>query len=288
MSDKVYKQRTKVLGIPVVGYKDKVWPEIEIKKYQMIENMLLAAMKGIDNCLFEEGDMSLNKQENGNFSVVIHPQGCTRSAVGILGGTYFCAPPSLEWNDLEIGKKYYLYLTKTPKTLVDPSSVRTFTSEFTRNTKAIVLMGVVDLQSDPPVLDRYPDDKLYTSDIAEHLVDSNNPHGDNVTQNELMVVKKLSLDSNSEVIIGDVVTPSASLIPQILDFKSGGGKGIVLVASSKVVFVQVCRLSGSQGELGEVSIGYYGKDEKVENEKSFIVYNTDNSGIPMRVIVFFG
>ena len=206
MSEKLYKQRTKVLGIPVTGYGDKIWPEVELKKYQLIENMLLAAMKGIESCLFEEGDMTLSRQEDGQFSVALHPQGVTRSAVGILGGTYFSAPPSVEWNNLRVGRVHYLYLAKTPKTFTDPSSVRTLTSEFTKDAKNMLLMGVADLRSDPPTLERYPDEKLYTSDLAEHLVDSDNPHGDTVLQNELVVVKKLSLEKDAELTIGGVVS----------------------------------------------------------------------------------
>jgi hypothetical protein len=288
MSEKIYKQRTKVLGIPVVGYHDKIWPEIELKKYQLIENMLLAAMKGIDNCLFEEGDMRLNRQEDGNFSVVLHPIGVTRSAVGILGGTYFKAPPSVEWNNLEVGKVHYLYLTKTQKTLVDPTSIRTFTSEYMKQVRGSILMGVVDLKSDTPVLERYPDEKLYTSDLAEHLLDNHNPHGDVVTQNELDVTKKLALETDTEIKIGDISVPASVLIPKTIDFITGGSKGVVLSTSSKVVFVQVCRLSGSPGNLGETSIGYFEKDEKVPNEKTFIVYNVGDSDIPMKAIVFYG
>lgn len=288
MSEKFYKQRTRVLGIPVPGYQDKIWPEVELKKYQLIENMLLAAMKGIENCLFEEGDMRLNKQEDGKFSVVLHPVGITRSAVGILGGVYFTAPPSVEWNDLEAGKIYYLYLTKTPKTLTDPTSVRTFTAEYSKDVKGTILMGIADLKSDPPTLERYPDDKLYTSDLAEHLLDVHNPHGDAITQNELTIANKLILESEAEVVIGDVTVPAATLMPKVVDFVSGGKGGTLISASANVIFVQTCRLSGSEGNLGEVSVGYYEKDEKVSNGRSFVVYNTGDSGISMRAIVFYG
>lgn len=288
MSDKTYKQRTKVLGIPVVGYGDRVWPEVELKKYQLLENMLLAAMKGIDNCLFEEGDMVLNKLEGGTFSVTLHPIGVTRSAVGILGGTYFSAPPSVEWNNLDVGKIYYLYLTKTAKTLVDPTSIRTFTSEYAKEVRGTILMGIVDLKNDPPSLERYPDDKLYTSDLAEHLLDAQNPHGDSISQDELTISKKLNLDVTAEVQIGEVSVPVAALVPKIIDFETCGVGGVTLSTSRRVAFVQVCRLSGSQGDLGEVSIGYYEKDEKVINEESFVVYNTGNSGISMRAIIFYG
>ena len=220
MNDKQYKQRTKVIGFPVVGYGDSIWPEIELKKYQLIENMLLAAMKGMDNCLFEEGDMSLRKQEDGSFAVDLRPIGITRSAVGILGGTYFEAPPSLRWDGLLTGKIYYLYLTKTPKTLLDPSSVRTFTAEYKKEARACILMGVVDLRTDKPILERYPDDKLYTSDLGKHLTDNDNPHGDSVQQKELTITKKISFSEDAEISVGGQTMLVSELLAKIACIKT--------------------------------------------------------------------
>ena len=34
--NKQYKQRTPLLGIPVIDYGDKVWPEMEMQKYKII------------------------------------------------------------------------------------------------------------------------------------------------------------------------------------------------------------------------------------------------------------
>ena len=90
------------------------------------------------------------------------------------------------------------------------------------------------------------------------------------------------------VSIGDKSINSISLVPTIVDFTTGGNNGIALKVSSKAAFAQVCRISGSKGNLGEISMGYYGKDGKVADENSFVVYNTGDSGIPMRAIVFCG
>jgi len=46
-----YRQQTKILRLPVVGDGDRFDPKLELRKYQIIENMLLAGMKGVRNSL---------------------------------------------------------------------------------------------------------------------------------------------------------------------------------------------------------------------------------------------
>ena len=49
-----YKQATKYLGIPVPGWQDGIWPDLEMMKWQMVENMLMASMRGSVNSIFRE------------------------------------------------------------------------------------------------------------------------------------------------------------------------------------------------------------------------------------------
>ena len=46
MKSKQYKLRTPRLGLPVPGYKAHIWPEIEMMRWQIVENLLLAGPRG--------------------------------------------------------------------------------------------------------------------------------------------------------------------------------------------------------------------------------------------------
>jgi len=297
MNEKKYRQRTKVLGIPVVGHGDSIWPETELVKYQIIENMLMAGTRGVKNCLFEEGDLKLERNADGEFSVVLRATGSLPCAVGLIGGVYFDAPSRLEWGGLKAGKQYFLYLIASPKTIVEPSLVRTISSEFEKKdmAKSAILISIADLRGETPVLDRYPDGKLYAKDLARHVSDSENPHGESMEQDELIIRKNLVLDAQNGAGLtirteqGSATLSAASLVPRVLECVSGGVKGTSLSAGGKVGFVMVGRMSGGQDglKLGETYVGYYGADTSVVDESSFVVYNTGDTAIPLRVVIFY-
>ena len=291
MSDKSYKQRTKVLGIPVLGDGDRISPEVELRKYQIIENMLLAGTQGLRNCLFTEGDLVLEKQTDGKFCAVLRALSASVAATGVISGSYFRAPPILKWENLETGKLYYLYLIGSPKTLTEHDMVRPVVSEFEQKDKQGILIGIANLKNGVSALERYPRGKVYARDLGKHISDNENPHGESLVQDEL-VVKRIVLEDAAEVQIRHgmerFTLPALFLLPRVLDFVTAGKEGIVINTGAKVSFVQASRLSGGTGKLGEVSIGYFGKDEKVSDNKSFVVYNDGDSGIPVRALIFFG
>jgi hypothetical protein len=215
----------------------------------------------------------------------------------MIGGAYFDAPSQLEWNDLWAGRQYFLYLIGSPKTIVEPSFVRTISSEFEKKDimKSAILVATADLRGETPTLDRYPDGKLYARDLARHVSDSENPHGESMVQDELIIRKNLVLDAQNGAGLtirtaeGSATLPAISLVPKAMECVSGGLKGISLSAGGKVGFVMVSREKGGENALvlGETYIGYYGVDASVENESSFIVYNTGDTQIPLRVIIFY-
>lgn len=297
MNEKKYRQRTKILGIPVVGHGDRIWPETELLKYQIIENMLLAGTRGVRNCLFEEGDLKLESRDNGEFSVILRATGNTQCAVGLISGYYFEAPSQLEWNGLKAGKRYFLYLAGSAKILTEPSFVRTISSEYEKKdmAKSSILIATADLRGETPVLDRYPDNKLYERDLVRHGKDSKNPHGESMEQDELIIRKNLVLDAQSGAGVtirmaqGSATLPATSLIPRVLECVSGGSGGVSLSVEGRVGFVMAGRMSGGDKslKLGEISVGYYGSDTSVGKETSFTVYNDGDIGIPMRLVIFY-
>ncbi len=245
-----YKQRTKLLGIPVPGDNDHIWPEVEMKKWQIVENILVAAMRGLRNCLFEEGDLSLECGTSGDYVVVLRATGRSSSAKGVVSGFFFNAPRTIRWEPLKPGRQYYLYLSSMPKTYLDPTQVRTVVSTHRLTGRSMLPMAVADLRGDDYSLNTQPDGKVYSTSLS---------------------------------------APVAIFTPRVIEFRTGGEKGILLSTGGKVSFVQVSqmRIDGEDTEaMGEVSIGYYGSDANVERAEQFMVYNNGEGGVPAKALIF--
>jgi hypothetical protein len=295
MKDRKYKQQTRHLGIPVVGDNDHIWPELELKKYQIIENLLLACMKGTQSCIFDEGDLALEKNQDGTFRAILRPSGIHPVLEGIVGGAYFFTRDVMIWDGLVPGKSYHLYITRTIHTFSDEKSVRTATQEYEKPSKLSVLVGVVNLKSEKPSLDRDPKGKTHVVDLERHSSETENPHSEKLVQDELLIRKKLYLGDGQDVDIvirsgnEQITVPVACLVPSVVGFVAAGKDGRVVTSLARVAFVQVSRVSGAEGKrLGEVSVGYFKQDPKVPNEHSFVVYNEGDADIPMKALVYHG
>jgi hypothetical protein len=293
MKDKTYKQRTKFFGIPVVGDGDGVWPEVELRKYQIIENLLVAGLKGMKSCIFDEGDMTLEKRQDGSFSAVMRPSGNAPALEGIAGNAYFLVSDAIVWDNLQAGKIYYLYATRTPHTFSDASSLRAFASEYEQG-KLSVLVGIADLRASKPCVNRNPSGKVVIDDLMEHPLQGENPHGKSLIQDEIIVRKSLVLGDGEDMNVTlrsgkeKVTVPIACLVPSAKVFVTKGMEGVIVTSSARVAFVQASRVSGSLGKTGEISIGYFGQDAKVPDENSFVIYNDGDSDITMRALIYHG
>lgn len=246
-----YKQRTKILGIPVVGHKDGIYPEVELRKWQLVENFLLAASRSLRNCIFEEGAWGIKEEADDTFTVMLSNNAsmAAPSVSGVIKGTYFCGGPTVSWVGLQAKKRHFLYLNITRETRLNPKSIRAYSSDMKATGWDSMTMGILDLTGEKPVLDKHPEGKVYADSMA---------------------------------------APGRMLHPEIVDFRSEGKKGFLVSSQRKIAFVQVSRMyAGSwDGILGDVAVGYYGPDESVENGQQAIVYNSGDSGIPLRAIIF--
>lgn len=242
-----YTHKTKVLGLPVPGDEDSIWPEVEMKKWQFVENLLLAATRGLQNCVFTEGDFSVEGKPDGTVSVVLRALSGT-AATGIAGGAYFNIPSQIRWDGLSKDRNHYLFLCPSNKTYSNPADIRAVSFPFDQKLKRQLLMAVVVQQDGNPVLDTHPDGKSYADSLSG---------------------------------------PALMMSPSIQSFQTGGKNGVLLNAGGKVSFVQVCKIhSDTEQEMGEVSVGYFGEDDKVISRNQVVVYNSGNLGIPARAMIF--
>jgi hypothetical protein len=294
-----YKKKTPYLGIPVVGNGDRIMPDIEMRKYTIIENMLIAGTQGLTEVVFDDGDYHLDKVGE-TYSVNVRAGGTYPSIHGMVGGFYFRAPPKVIWEGLKPDCFYYLYVKATPNTPHERTSIRVTASRYPLG-KGSLLVATADLRGEAPKIDAEPDGKVYSQDVARHASDDSNPHGRQLIQDELTIAKVLELGEGAQIKVAGSLIPIDTFAETVaslggrrterIDFNSGGPEGIVLRASGKVFSVQVHE-RGKPGivdlAVGDVGIGYFGEDETADEECEFVVYNNGAEGVPMRALVVCG
>lgn len=297
MSKNQYKQATKYFGIPVPGWDDGIWPEVEMLKWQMVENMLMAAMRGNVNAVFREGDLRMQQEKDGTYTVRLSATGNEPSVQGAVGGAFFDAPSSIAWKGLPVGKSYYLYVKGSSNTFQDPSDIVPVASANRLTTKFATLIAVVDLVADKPTVDRNPPGKVNARDLAQHVLDYDNPHGDKVIQDEILIRNHLAIgdgnDADLEFDVNGKVfhVPVSRLVESLtttrtfVDFVSGGMSGVTLQATGKVVFASVTRTNPMDLGAGEVIVGFYGSHPDVKAPNQIIVWNTGMGNVSMRAMI---
>lgn len=308
---KSYNQRTPLLALPVLGYNDKILPEVELHKWTVIENLLIAGMQGVKHCVFDEGYWRIQQTADDTYMVSVGGVGHSVAAHGTVGGAYFKADSQIRWEGLQKGNLYWLYLRATQHTMVNPEMTRAAISKH-RLSDDSLLMAYVDLRSAEPEINPYPDGKVYSKDIARHANDKENPHGLRLYQQELVVTEKLVLRNQDgtaptiEVEVdGEAVSLPANMLPgavaelagravEVIDFESFGPEGGVIEVPnrSKVFNVIVQRRASGKDAImrpaGEIAVGYFGENEQADQMNEFVVYNSGHEGLPMRATIFCG
>lgn len=292
-----YKQATKYFGIPVPGWKDGIWPELELLKWQMVENLLLASMRGAVNAIFREGNMAIRQEADGSYSVRLTAASNEPSCQGSVGGAYFDAPSAITWSGLQAGQSYYLYIKGSTKTFHDASDVTTVASPTRLVTRYVTLVAKADLMTEKPTLDRNPPGKVNARDLAQHVLDYANPHGEKLTQDELLVSKRLAIGDGNDAILEFDVNGQVTAMPlskfvsaltstrTFTDFVSGGTNGVTLTATGKVVYASVVRTKPDDRAAGEVVVGFHGLHPAVKSPNQIIVWNSGAEGVAMRAML---
>lgn len=297
MSENQYKQKTKFFQFPVPGYDDGIWPAVELKKWQMVENLILAAQRGNVNAIFREGDLRIKQERDGSYSAILTATGNEPSAQGAVGGAFFESKSTIVWSGLQVGNAYYLYIKGSNKTFYDAQAVVPVASITRLITPYVTLVAKADLTSETLSIDRNPPGKVNARDLGQHVVDYDNPHGDKMIQDELLIRNHLALGNGNDVDLEFDVNGEVTHIPlsqvlasvqtsrMYLDFVSAGKEGITLTANGRISFANVVRTNPKDAEAGEVSIGFYEADANVMLPNQVIVYNSGNPGVSMRAMI---
>ena len=276
MKERKYRHRTPGLGLPVPGFGHGLLPSVEMRKWMVVENLLMAAMRGMESCVFKEGSLTVQKTDESYDAVMAISKG-GKSLTGIAGGAYFECRGKVKWEGLKKGSKYFLYIVANARTFEDPRKVRMVASKY-RKPVSSALVAVVDLKGDKPAVDMEPEGKLTPQMLEKHMAVSRNPHGKLMLQDEL-AVKKLAVVESLEVdesgpISKEGLREAASISWQTQRIRTKGTNGVV-VKFSGVVRNAMASLEAKPDVGGDVWFGYHGFDEAAESDKEVVVYSKD-------------
>ena len=279
---KHYSGKTPIYGIPYPKTGDHASPEDEAKAVNIIENQLLAATRGVKCCIFEDGEYHLIDNIDGTYTVMLNKYGSRDTVEGILNGGYVWTNEPVLWENLQKGKRRYLYLTYSPNLYQDETAFGIEASDilYPKESMYHLLMAVFDWRTgDKPKLDTNPDQKTYGTDITLHTTDFRNPHGEKLEQNELVIFKELKCVREA-----DVEKTVKFLNVEIKNDKSPGkeGKIIGLEDVTKILNVDVKEKVEDipTFKLGEVAI-------KHNTDKSFTFYNNGEKNIPVVITILY-
>jgi hypothetical protein len=198
---------------------------------------------------------------------------------------------------LEKGNAYFLYVKGSDKTFHDAQDVAPVSSITRLITPHVTLVAKADLKGETLTVDRNPPGKVNARDLGQHVLDYDNPHGDKVVQDEILIRNHLAIgdgnDADLEFDVNGEVThiPLSQLVDSMrtktlfVDFESGGERGVTLTVNGRIVFANITRTNHNQGAAGEISIGLYGEDLNVKMPNQIIVYNIGDVGLSMRAMI---
>lgn len=257
----MYKNKTPKLGIPFMSKGEVLSEQSERMRAIIIENQLIAARKGVQNCVFDEGTYSIKDN-----TVVLSQQG-RYAFEGIVSGWYCAVPDRIVWSGLKLGRINYLYLKAGMTTAMNTSHVQAISKDTTPYQKEhdVFLVAVLNKTGE---LDTHPEGKYYANDLLRHCIDNVNPHGNEIIQDSIVVKKIKSHD-----------VCRAKVIKQ----QSGGKNGVILGIPEGVDVVSVDVIEECQDkptfELGQVAVWI--------RDDSFTVFNDGKVGIPMMVTLWY-
>jgi len=286
-----YRKYTPFFKIPVICADQTVSEQEEWRKYNIIENQLLAGTKGVKCCVFEDGHYRIVDNVDGTFTVMLVGTGQHVALEGILNGGYCFSKNPVLWENLRGGRIYHLYVSYTKKLYEDETAFGIIAKEATPYSYEIptyLYLAKFDATGGKPVVDSFPDGKVYANDIAVHANDTTNPHGTHQVQdqltirNQLQFGERLLLNENGSGELNDVLQRKF-LAAQTTSGGKEGRKIDLPKSVTKILNVSVNEMcwegQGPIFSLGEVAINY--------NPALFTVYNGGVAGLPIYVAIWY-
>lgn len=199
-----YTKFTKYFHIPIVESGKPIEATEEERILTIIENQLMAAKKGINCCVFKDGAYSIIDNYDNTYSIVLASNSSSIQLEGMVNGGYIRTENDIVWEGLIKGKEYYLYVQYKDGMYEDPTKFNVVFSDTLKRNNNYLLLAYVDLKSNPQV-DTNPNSKIYYSDLAQHILDSKDPHGETLEQSNIQVNKTLNINCSDKTVVGGLI-----------------------------------------------------------------------------------
>jgi hypothetical protein len=200
-----YSSRTDFYRIPIPLTGDIITGVDQQKTFNIIENQLLAGMKGLRTAVFAEGVYSVIDNGDSTYKVMLSSNG-SPAISGIVNGGLIETDTSIIWNGLSSGLIYYLYLVWKDETYQNPSDFTITSNTYLIEDDTYLFIATLDLTDSSPVLNTSPTGKFYSWDMKDHIFDNDNPHGTTWIQDNLTIRKGLDISISDSSISGAVIS----------------------------------------------------------------------------------
>lgn len=198
-----YKKKTRFFQIPIVTTGCRIEAEEEEKIVTIIENQLMAAKKGINCCVFRDGNYKIIDNYDNTFNVILSGNSNNIPLEGMVNGGYLRSEDDIVWENMIKGNTYYLYVQWKDGLYENPSNFNITYSQNIKKNNYFVLLAKLDLTKEPTI-DTNPEDKIYYSDLASHITDNINPHGETLIQDK-MKIKTINIECEDETLLGGLI-----------------------------------------------------------------------------------
>lgn len=177
--------------------------EQEMVQMGIIDSLLYASYFGCENGVLKEGDYSLTADDDDTtlYNLVLSVVD-GYSIMGIMHYRMFYGIDDLDLGQFSQGNTYYVYAEYSNGMEEDPTqfTINSYTEE-QPSVNTNLLLCIVDYTDVEPSLDTNVN-KTYIKNIINHTMNSNNPHGENLIQNNLLIQKNLLV--NNQPVYGAV------------------------------------------------------------------------------------
>ncbi len=194
-----YLNQTEFGYFEYLGFGDRIWPDVENQNWQTVESMIMAMNP--ENYVIAHGSYAYaGTATPGNlFTVTLSQNGLDAPFEGGISRLYWKISGDIVWEftPTSTDETWYLFLEPVAGAIdpTDPASLLKLSAKSLTNPatnpydaqdmKDKILMATVAIVSGNVTLDSSPDGQLTTNNFLSHVLDSEDPHGETLTQTNL-------------------------------------------------------------------------------------------------------
>lgn len=182
-----YKNKTKFYRIPTLGYGDVITEEEEVKKMNIIDNLLYASTFGSSKYILEEGEYNLEPYDEGYVLTIKKPFGGKYNILGVVNyRLFFSTEEKIRSPKMIEGNLWFVYVEYNSFVEDNPTRFDLIAKPVpVEESNKYLLVAKVDLTDKNNFKIITDTDKIYAKNILAHTADNTNPHGKRLLQEEL-------------------------------------------------------------------------------------------------------